>query len=175
MSRTLNDIRDRCRLVDGHWFWAGAKDGGSPKILAPDYTNHGGGMSSQHGRRAVWHVMHKKPIPQGWRVFSTCREKGCLNPDHIACEPTAERGRKVAESGHLRGDMRRIVVTRTASQKRSNLNPELIEIIRTSPKRGREVARELGLREQTVSKVRSGRPLAFDPILSPFAGLGARA
>lgn len=171
MTTTLNDIRDRCRLVDGHWLWAGALSDGWPRIAAPEYTRHNGRKISQHGRRAVWHVIHQKPIPAGWRVFGTCKERTCVNPDHLVCEPTAERGRKVAKSGKWKGDLRRIAAVRATARKRSHLTPELIEYIRMSPKTGKALCEELGLGRTVVSKVRSGKTTAYTPVGGLFTGL----
>lgn len=173
MTASINDIKDRCRLIDGHWFWAGATSDGYTRIAAPDYTNHDGKKVSQHGRRAVWHVLHGKPIPAGWRVFGTCREKTCLNPLHLICQPTAERGKAVAASGRQKGSVRRITAVRTAGRKRSSLTPELIELILTSPKTGQQLAAETGLGRTVISKVRKGRATAFTPVGGMFTGLMA--
>jgi hypothetical protein len=167
----LKTIRDRCRLVDGHWLWAGALSEGWPRVAAAEYTRHEGRKVSQHGRRAVWHVMHEKPIPNGWRVFGTCEERTCINPDHIECIPTAERGRRVRETGEQKGNLRRITAVRVAARKRSTLTPELIELITSSPKTGKALSEETGLGRTVISKVRKRKPHAYTPVGGMFTGL----
>lgn len=169
---TPDDLKDRCRINDeGCWLWAGAKSKGVPRIWAPDHTKHGGEKHTQTGRRAMWHVNTGKPIPNGWRVFGTCEEATCINPDHMVCRPVAEQGAKVAKSGKLRGNVRKIAASRATGRKRSHLTPDLISIIRTSPKSGLQLEREMGIDHRTISKVRTGKATAFAPVGGIFSGL----
>lgn len=167
----LSDVRGRCRLEDGHWLWAGAKSSdGYPRIWSPDFTRHKGKMRAQPGRRGVWHLAHQRAIPNGWRVFSTCRERLCVSPGHIVCEAVAKQGVKVAKSGRLKGVVARIVANRATNQRRSKLTRAIIEDIRSSPETGEALAARLGLGRQTISKVRRGA-VAFDAIGGVFTGL----
>ena len=168
---TLNEIKGRCRIEDGHWIWTGAKCEGVPRIWAPDYTSKGGRMVAQTGRRAVWHVKTGAPIPAGHRVFGTCTEPCCLHPLHMACRPVSEQGAMVAASGKLKGRVTRIAANRAIGRKRSMVTPEQIAIIQSSSKTGIQLAQELGLTRQIVSKHRSGRVTAFDPVGGMFSGL----
>ena len=168
---TLDDIKGRCKIVDGHWLWAGACSDGWPRIAAPEFTRHDGRKTSQHGRRAVWHVINRQPIPAGWRVFGTCEERTCINPEHIVCEPTAKWGKRVANSGKWRGLAERITKVRAAGRKRSHLTPDLIEAILASPKTGQALTVELGLSRTVISKARCGKATAFQPVGGLFTGL----
>jgi len=168
----LAELRGRCRIdEDGHWIWTGAHSQGYPRVWAPDFTNHHGGMRSQQGRRAVWHLTTGKPIAQGWRVFGTCDERSCMNPGHIVCEPVAKRGAKVAASGVLKGQVRRIIANRATNRKRSRLTPELVSEILTSEKTGQQISRETGLGRTTISRVRQRKALSFVPGGGLFTGL----
>jgi hypothetical protein len=168
----LAELRGRCRVDDeGHWLWVGANSDGYPRIWAPDHTNHRGAMKSQHGRRAVWHLRTGKAIPNGWRVFSTCGVRACINPAHLVCEPTAKHGEKVAASGQFKGVVARIVANRAIGRKRSQLTPELIEVIRSSDATGEALAAELKLHRNIVSKVRNRKALSFDAVGGVFTGL----
>lgn len=175
MARTIDDIKGRCVLIDGHWLWKGALSEGWPRIAAPEFTNQEGRQVSQHGRRAVWHILNRKAIPKGYRVWGTCSERTCLNPDHATLETTAQRGRKVAKSGKLKGDIKRITTVRANARKRSHLTPELIDTIRMSPKTGQALTLELGLSRTVISKVRTGKVTAFTPVGGLFTGLMALA
>ena len=167
---TLNDIKGRCRVADGHWIWTGAKNEGVPRIWAPDYSR-GGRMAAQPGRRAVWHIKTGAPIPAGHRVFGTCSEPCCINPLHMACRTAAEQGVMVAASGKLKGRVARIAANRAIGRKRSMVTPAQIAIIQSSSKTGIQLAQELGLTRQIVSKHRSGRVTAFDPVGGMFSTL----
>lgn len=168
---TLDDIMGRCRVEDGHWLWAGALSKGVPRIWAPDFTLHAGEMRSQTGKRAVWHVKTGKAIPDGWRVFGNCREPLCLNPTHVQCERPAARGVKVAASGVLKGQVLRIIANRSIGRQRSNLTPELLQEIATSPETGMSLQGRLGIPHQTISRVRNGQMRAFQPVGGLFTGL----
>lgn len=169
----MDDIKGRCRIdeLTGCWLWVGAKSEGWPRIWAPDHTNHGGDLRTQTGRRAAWHVKTGKPIPAGWRVFGTCDSRDCCNPAHMVCEPTAARGQKVAASGKLKNNIRRIAANRKTGRTRSSLSPELIAEIRESTETGLQIERRLGISRSTVSRVRTHKPLAFDPVGGVFTGL----
>lgn len=169
----IEQIKDRCRIDEftGCWLWTGAKSSGWPRIWAPDYTLHSGELRTQTGRRAVWHVKTGKPIPSGWRVFGTCQARNCVNPAHMICEPTAQQGQKVAASGKLKGNIRRITANRATGRKRSSLSPALIAEILESPETGLQLERRLGVSRTTVSRVRTRKALAFDAVGGLFSGL----
>lgn len=166
----LNDLKERCRIEDGHWIWVGAFAGIVPRIWAPDYTK-GGAMTSQAGPRAVWHVKTGKAIPEGFRVFRTCDRVGCIAPHCITCQDPTERGREVSASGVLKGSVRHRVNSRKTGRARSKLSPELIETIKTSPELGYVLAGRLGLSKTTVSKVRKHGCPSFEPVGGIFSGL----
>lgn len=168
---TLDDIKGRCRIDGDCWLWTGALSAGWPRIWAPDHTLHGGKFASQHGRRAAWHIKTGEAIPAGHRVFGTCEHRNCLNPAHMVCRATAEQGQAVAATDRLKGVVNRIKANRASGRKRSHLTPDLIQTIHTSPETGQALAQRLGLSRSTVSKVRSGKPLAFDAVGGMFTGL----
>lgn len=159
--KTLDEIRGRCRITeDGHWLWAGSlRPDGRANIYAPDCTN--GGMSTQPGPRAVWHCKTGKAIPKGSRVFGTCDEFACCNPDHVVCMSEQEYGIWVRKQGKWQGQVRRILANRAIGRTRAKLTPELIAEIQASPETGVALAARLGLSDSTVSKARRGAAAAF--------------
>lgn len=166
----LSDIMERCRVEDGHWLWVGALSNGKvPRIWAPDYTR--GGMTSQPGRRAVWHVKTGKPIPNGWRVFGTCERTDCISPIHLACKEMAQWGRELAASDKRKGSVMHQVASRATGRKRSKLTPEMIQRIKSDPEMGYVLAEELGVSKTTVSKVRRHGCPSFEPVGGLFSGL----
>jgi hypothetical protein len=63
---------------DGCWQWMGATD------------RYGYGLSLFYGRRERKHMAHRVayeqfvgPIPEGLVIDHLCRNKGCVNPDHL--------------------------------------------------------------------------------------------
>jgi hypothetical protein len=168
--KTLEDIRGRCRIEDGHWLWRGATGtDGRPRIYAPDYTN-GGGMVPQQGARAVWHCKTGGPIAPGLRVFGICTERNCCNPAHMRLGTREEAGAFIAQEGRFKNKANRIIANRANGRKRSVLTAELVEQIQLSPETGRAWARRLRVSEQVVSQARRGE-LASLRTASHFGGL----
>lgn len=171
--KTLAEVRGMCHIEDGHWFWKGAKSGGRPNITAPDWTSKGGKQVSQRGARAVWHIKTRKPVPKGHRVFLTCGEPTCVNPAHVQCRNHKEWGQEIAKSGAWLGNPKRVVAARRNSLLRSRVTAAKIATIVSSPDRtGPDLARELGITNKTVSRIRLGKFISL-PVGNPFAGLGA--
>lgn len=177
--RTLEEIKANCEITeDGHWLWLGGlRVDGRPNIYAPDYTRSDGGMQTQAGLRAVWHIINQKPVPQGWRVFGTCDEKACCRPGHIRCAPEAEIGAFMRKAGRYKGKTNRILANRAIGRARSLLTPELIQYIQASPKTGVALSAELNIGDTLISKARRGEYVSFGAGGNVFGGLmpGARA
>lgn len=170
--RTIEEIMGRCLITDdGHWLWDGAlRPDGRANIYAPDYTLADGEMRTQSGMRAVWHCIHQKPVPEGHRIIGTCEEKACVAPGHIKCVTEAQYGAFMRKTGRFKNSTKRILANRAIGRARSDLTPELITYIQTSPKTGRELAIELNLLETVVSRARRGEMPAFQSA-SPFLGM----
>ncbi|MDA8522000.1 hypothetical protein [Acidovorax sp. NCPPB 4044] len=175
--RTIEQIKARCEITDdGHWlFLGGLRVDGRPNIYGPDYTRSDGGMQTQCGLRAVWHIINQRAVPAGWRVFGICEEVACCNPEHIRCAPESEFGRYVRKTKKLKGQTRRILANQAISRKRSRMTPELIQYIQASPKKGVELALELDLSRSLISKARRGEYVAFAGAAGMFGGLIGRS
>ena len=170
--RTLEDVRDRCFIDDeGHWHWRGAMSAGVPRVYAPDHTNQDGEMSSQAGRRAVYHIIEGKAIPPSMRVYGTCEHDDCLNPECARMGPMSDLGKLIRKKGWLKGNARTILNARKVGRARSLLTPELITEIMESEETGLAIAARLSLSNSTVSKVRTGQARAFQPVGGMFSGL----
>lgn len=81
MERLPSYFRDRIRIDEetGCWEWAGPR-------LASGY-----GMSRTPGYRTTAHravyLILVGPLPEGWTPDHLCRNKGCVNPDHVEGVP----------------------------------------------------------------------------------------
>lgn len=171
--RQLQDVRAKCSKKDGHWIWNGAVSGGLPRIYAPDFTADATGrtLKPQVGPRAVWHMKHKRPVPQGMRVFRTCEHQLCVRPECVEARTCADHGKAVAEQGTMKGQIKRIIANRTTNRARSDLTSEKVATIMASQKSGLELEAELGVCRTTISRLRTGKPSAFDPVATVFSGL----
>lgn len=162
--KTIEDIQGRCFINDeGHWLWRGAvRPSGSPNILAPDYTK-GGAMTTQAGKRAVWHCVNQRALPAGWRVWGTCDEIACCNPEHVMAGNGRAYGDWVRRSGKLKGQINRILANRAINKHRSVLTPESLTHILASNQSGVKLAAELGISKSVVSKARRGQMVVVRP------------
>jgi hypothetical protein len=104
-------------------------------------------------------------------VFGTCEEPMCLAWNHMECKPFVQKRAEIAASGVWKGRVNKIAANRATGRKRSHLTPELIARILASTKTGVALADELGVPERTISKVRRGRIVAFEPVGGLFTGL----
>lgn len=174
--KTLDDIRDACRIDDetGCWEWTGAVDRGLPRIYAPDFSRCKGGMRVQVGRRALWHIVNQKALPRGWRVYgdpAVCTSLTCMNPEHLKAGSIASWGRDRAKAGHLKGNIKLHAHLRKQGRRRSVLTPETYAEILTSTESGAALARRLNISNDTVSKARRGKIKCFQAIGGLFSGL----
>ena len=152
--RTLDDLMQRC-FVDpdtGCWHWRGTFFKGEPKVWLADYRTVTGGA------RAAVILSTKRTIGPGqvaWRY--RCHSKDCVSPQHIRVGTKAEHGAWQAQHGVLKGLPSKIAASTRQGRARSKVTEELAELIRASDKPGRVLAAELGLSDQTISKIRCMR------------------
>jgi hypothetical protein len=196
--------RCRIDDITGCWQWSGAVSGGFPRVYGPDWeatqARFEGAIAaafeskwenakvkaaiadamepvllSQPGRRAVWQMASGKPIPNGWRVFGTCPNDLCLNPDHQSCGTAVDQGRFAAKIGRFKNQPNRILANRRTALKRTTVMKEVFDEILLSEERGVDIAARTGLSRTIVSKIRTGAPMVHRPAGGLFTGLGARA
>lgn len=156
--RSLEDIKGRCFVTeDGHWLWRGSlRRDGRANIYAPDYTRQDGGMTTQAGPRAVWHLVNQKAVPEGYRVYGVCGHPACCNPKCIRATTEAEWGRFGSKQGRHKGTAAHIAANRAITAKRAKLTAEQVLYVQSSPKTGVELAVEFAVSTTTISKLRRG-------------------
>ena len=174
--KTLEEVKGRCFIDDdGCWIWRGAASNSVPRVYAPDWTLRDGAMSTQCGRRAVWHITHPgSVIPPRVQIFGKCGKWQCLNPECAQAGPKKAQGAVIRREGWLKGKPQTRVAARKTGRARSVVTPEIIAEIQASPETGLQLAARLGISMQTVSKARRGQIVAFQPVGGFFGGLGAR-
>lgn len=81
---TLKMIRDRCKDDGGCWVWQQSLNNkGCPQM---SINNKGGQMV----RRVAFQLAGKR-IKNGYVVYSTCGDRRCCNPEHLAQITRGER------------------------------------------------------------------------------------
>jgi hypothetical protein len=70
-KRTLNALLNNFTISDGCWEWLASR---SPKGY--------GRFSGKRAHRVVWEMLRGE-IPAGKQLDHLCRNRGCVNPDHL--------------------------------------------------------------------------------------------
>lgn len=159
---SLDEVKSRCIIdsddIDSCWLFQGAAYEGLPRIHAPNYTRDPTGqtLTTQGGRRAVWHIQHAKAFPKGWRTWSTCDIPGCVNPAHIGAGGLKAYGLAVARSGKYRQVPKRMLANQRNSGLQRKVTREVADAILASNDDNHTLAARHGLHHATVSRVRNG-------------------
>lgn len=158
--RSLDEVKDACFInEEGHWIFKGACHEGSPRIHAPNYTKDSTGntLTTQTGRRAVWHLVNKKALPKGWRVWANCLEPSCVNPACVGHGNLAAYGRSVVKSGKYRNVPARMLANRRNTDLQRKVTRAVADDILLSGDDNITLAARHGLHKETVSRVKRGQ------------------
>lgn len=147
--RTIDDLRDRCRVdeASGCWHWAGAVNGdGQPSLWLPVARKR-----MTLGRAIGWLKTGAEPAA-GAVWFCTCSTKHCANPKH--------RRKGTKSDAMLAAGLTKSPLTRArmaeARRKRGKLTPEAVEDIRTSVDPLRVAAERHGVSKSMAWRIRIG-------------------
>ena len=118
-------------------------------------------------RRIAWRLVYGD-IPKKRLVTVTCENSMCLNPDHLALTTKSQVVRKTLSRLDVR--LRKTVSSRRSTRASlGKITMEVARAIRASDRLGRDWARELGVSESLVSKVRHNK--TWKEPVSMWAGL----
>jgi hypothetical protein len=129
-------------LNGGCWLW-------NSYIGAQGYgrTNLGGRVFLAH--RLSWESVNG-PIPDGLFICHKCDVRACVNPDHLYAGTIIDNTRDAVQRGrHTRGE----------THPCAKLSDDQVAQIRAESTKGRsrlDVAREFGVRPQTIGKIVNG-------------------
>ena len=165
--RTLDDIRDRCRIdaITGCWKWAMAmSDGGKQGASKVPRANIPAGVIAEKSisstaSRAAW-ILAGKPLTSGQVVWRTCCVESCVNPDHMQAGTKKQEGAWVRASGHNQGNPRRAAINLAVNAKSQALSQNVVRDIEGWLAAGRmqkDLAAELGVHKATISKIANGK------------------
>ena len=165
--RTLDDVLGRCRVNEetGCWEWAGAAARSGEKFVVP--------VAWWPAARRVVSVLRiafslTHAVPLGKRlVWRTCGCETCVNPKHLRAGTRKDWGVWVVKSRGARG-----VPIRKPRPKPENtkLSPRMAEEIRASNLTGSALAKQYGVSQTTISRVRLGRSfVTLHPQASVFS------
>ncbi len=119
----------------GCWIWVGAI---RPEGYGDFWLN--GKVIGAH-RASL--ILFKGPIPEGMQACHACDVRCCVNPYHLFAGTRVDNMQDALKKGRMP----------TSSAK---LTHEQAEAIRSSPKRGFEMAIEYGVSQNIISRIRNG-------------------
>ena len=105
------------------------------------------------GAHTVSYALLNGPIPPGMSICHRCDNPPCVNPDHLFIGTQADNGADMVAKG--RGSS-----TQGIERSNARLNDEAVRLIRgAEPRHGLacSLAREYGVSDTTIRKIRSGQ------------------
>ena len=175
--RTLDDLRGRCEVVGACWLWLGGMANGLPTVRCPDAEGVSRPMA---GRRAGMILAGRKVAGRIVMARACCAEDLCVAPDHSAAFTPAERGKRLADAGTMRGK-RHGGPLRGSALAHAKLDAVKAQAIRARPgAMAADLATEYGVSRSTINRVRRGqvyRAAALSSVwtwMPPAAGNDAR-
>jgi len=133
--------------LDDCWMWAGNKRSNGYGAI-----QQGGRGSRTLSAHRVSYEIHKGEIPDGMVVMHSCDNPSCVNPDHLSVGTYKQNTHDMIAKGR-----KRTVAPKGTGNGKAKLNDDLVRYIRQSDKKAASIARELGLSENCIRGVLSGR------------------
>lgn len=130
----------------GCWLWTGALSGGRNTQLRYGKIQVNKRFIPAH--RASW-IAHNGRNPGELLVCHSCDTPSCINPDHLFLGTHTVNMHDMFRKGRRR-------IRRGEAHHAARLTDEQVKAILNDGRRGRAIAAELGVTEQTVSYIRRG-------------------
>lgn len=93
-AATLRKMWAKIEVPSGCWIWKGAKQHpGYPVAMSVDGSRINSGPGTYRPQRLMFHWF-KYPIPDGFTVDHLCKNKMCVNPDHMEDVTQGENARR---------------------------------------------------------------------------------
>lgn len=139
--RTEQDKHTKC------WLWTGYVQSGG----YGQFTHSGGVISLAH---RMSYIVHNGPIPAGLDVLHECDTPLCCNPKHLFLGTDLDNHRDAVAKGRK---LDRVPVWATRIRRIRKLTDEQVRRIRAGGYVPKELAKELGVSQSTISEVKNGR------------------
>ncbi len=125
-------------------------------------------------RRVLTEKMLGRPLHKDEFASSTCNDKRCVCGDHLRVVTISKRRAETAAAGGYSSLAKGAKIAQHKRETAAKLQggQAAADAIRCDSRPSHEVATEHGISASMVRKIRQG--LAWKPLASPFAGLGAR-
>jgi hypothetical protein len=124
----------------GCWLWLGAVD----------KYGYGSGRKRDGVRKAyqLSYIAFKDMIPKGMVVRHTCDTPGCVNPDHLILGTQQENNKdKYDRQRHYRGE----------NHHWARIDDERVAKIRLASGTHASIAKQFGVGQSTVTRIKNGR------------------
>jgi hypothetical protein len=155
MKPLLDRIKDRCKVdEEGCWVWTqGVNEIGYPTMSVAELSR-----SPIYVRRLVFTVACG-PLHARRRVYSTCENKLCCNPEHLKAATESELAKtEFRQERQARGERHSLAIrTAKRSWKLDATKAAEIRRMRSEGVPRKEVAALFGINECMVSNITSGK------------------
>lgn len=169
--RSMEWIRERCRIVDECWVWSlHSKEGRWPLISIRTRQEDGSKKDTFYYVRHLTHWLKhgRRPgLNNRSAIVTTCDSDLCVNPDHLKIATRSEVGKRSA------GFQKNLTTRKKMSEarrKRAKLSDEAVAEIRQSEEPAKDAAAKHGVSPAYIYMLRSN--LWRKDYSNPFAGLG---
>lgn len=151
-SRTHAPLHERflrhIDRTDTCWVWTGNTSRNGYGSI-----QEGGRNSKTVSAHRYSYEIHKGRIPNGMVVMHACDNPSCVNPEHLSVGTPQENTQDMIRKGR-----KRTVAPLGINNGKSKLNDDLVRYIRNNREKSHaSLARELGLSQNCIRGVRSGR------------------
>lgn len=136
----------------GCWLWLGHLDHKGYGSFRVDPKKTAGRA------HRVSYRLFKGLVPDGLMVCHTCDVPCCVNPDHLFLGTATDNMRDAAKKGRMNWTDKtfRKTLPRGESHHKTTLTAVDVQYIRASSKAGIDLARELSVSNNTISRIRRG-------------------
>lgn len=132
---------------DNCWEWTASKCGPNRAYGLFYLRGRGKGrVVLEVAHRTAWRLT-KGPIPDATNVCHRCDNPGCVNPRHLFLGTQKENIQDCISKGRFRR-------ARGRQKPNARLTPDLVRMIRNSPKSTYQLAAELGMGKTAIWKAR---------------------
>lgn len=164
----LEFIKSKTEEVGECWIWQGCVGSSGYPIMKVE------GAPCQTVRRVAYRLK-EGALNLAYRqpVITTCKEKLCVNPDHLKASSNKEVSKLAGAAGRMSGVTKGAKIAKDKRENASKLpgGMETARIIRMSDETGPVLALRYGIDKSLVNRIKNGQ--SWKDYSNPFMGLMA--